>query len=404
MNHKPSTHPVHRTGFALRAVAVAALAVACSGSWALGLGRMAVQSALGENLRAEIDVTNITPEEAASLRVRVAPPEAYRAAGVDYGAVLPGTVITLANRADGRPYLRVSSDRVVQEPFVDVILELTWASGRLVREYTMLLDPPSTRTAVTPAPAPASPVISAAPAPAPSTATAPRPAPEQAPRAASPAAPAARTAHGGGACRAKAIGPGRGDWRRIPRERRRYAVTHRCAHAAYGCFARSDARRAVAQQLAGVHRQQHESAEGGRGADRAVRRRGQGNRRRRGQAVDPGAERRFRGLPPAPGQRCAGCQDQRTCAAGDRQGPGQGRRQEGTDCGQPGPAHPVAGWREGWRRSQQGLQGSRNEGAVRARGRVGAQRRRLEEAQGRHRVGRIEAASDSGRAGETRSG
>ena len=126
--------------------------LAAPGSWALGLGRMAVQSALGENLRAEIDITSITPEEAASLRVRVAPPEAYRAAGVDYGAVLPGTVITLANRADGRPYLRVASDRVVQEPFVDVILELTWASGRLVREYTMLLDPPSTRTAVTPAP------------------------------------------------------------------------------------------------------------------------------------------------------------------------------------------------------------------------------------------------------------
>ena len=185
MNHKPSTHPVHRTGFALRAVAIAALAVAYSGSWALGLGRLAVQSSLGENLRAEIDVTSITPEEASSLRVRVAPPEAYRAAGVDYGAALPGTVVTLATRADGRPYLRVSNDRVVQEPFVDVILELTWASGRLVREYTMLLDPPSTRSAATPSPVPVAPVISAAPLTA--------PAPEQAPRAAS-LAPAPRPA------------------------------------------------------------------------------------------------------------------------------------------------------------------------------------------------------------------
>ncbi len=136
----------------MRSVAAAALILATSGSWALGLGRMAVQSALGESLRAEIDVTSITPEEASSLRVRIAPPEAYRAAGVDYGLVLSGTQVTLARRADGRPYLRIVSDRVVQEPFVDVILELSWASGRLVREYTMLLDPPTARTAAAPAP------------------------------------------------------------------------------------------------------------------------------------------------------------------------------------------------------------------------------------------------------------
>ena len=184
----------------MRAVAVAALVLAASGSWALGLGRMAVQSALGETLRAEIDITSITPEEASSLRVRIAPPDAYRAAGVDYGAVLPGTQVTLARRADGRSYLRVVSDRVVQEPFVDVILELSWASGRLVREYTMLLDPPAARQAAAPAPAPVSPVIAAAPPAAPAAAAQPpratnpattAPAPHAPAPAASPAAPAA---------------------------------------------------------------------------------------------------------------------------------------------------------------------------------------------------------------------
>ena len=171
MNTIHSTYPDRRRGrFALSAVAAATLALAASGSWALGLGRMAVQSALGENLRAEIDVTSITPEEASSLRVRIAPPDAYRAAGVDYSAALPGTQVTLARRADGRPYLRVSSDRAVQEPFVDVILELNWSSGRLVREYTMLLDPPTTRTAAAPPPAPAvAPAISAAPTPPPTS-------------------------------------------------------------------------------------------------------------------------------------------------------------------------------------------------------------------------------------------
>ena len=112
-------------------------------AWALGLGRLAVQSALGETLQAEIDVTSLSAEEASNLRVRIASPDAYRAAGVDYNAVLPGTVASLQRRADGRPFLKLTSDRPVQEPFVDVILELSWSTGRLVREYTLLLDPPT---------------------------------------------------------------------------------------------------------------------------------------------------------------------------------------------------------------------------------------------------------------------
>jgi pilus assembly protein FimV len=109
--------------FALTSVAAAALSLAVPAAFALGLGKLAVQSALGEALRAEIDVTSISAEEASNLRVRVAPPESYRAAGVDYNAVLPGTTVALQRRSDGRPYLRIASDRSVQEPFVDVILE-----------------------------------------------------------------------------------------------------------------------------------------------------------------------------------------------------------------------------------------------------------------------------------------
>ena len=102
-----------------------------------------MQSALGEVLRAEIEVTSLTPEEQASLRIRVAPPEAYRAAGVDYNPVLPSTRAPFERRADGRLFVRLVSDRGVQEPFVDVILEISWATGRLVREYTLLFDPPA---------------------------------------------------------------------------------------------------------------------------------------------------------------------------------------------------------------------------------------------------------------------
>ncbi|WP_284615165.1 FimV/HubP family polar landmark protein [Aquabacterium humicola] len=189
-----------RTALAL--AAAAALGSPVVDAWALGLGRLNVQSALGESLRAEIDITTLTPEEASTLSVRIASPDAYRAAGVEYNSALAGAQAVLARRPDGRPYLRVQTDRAVQEPFVDVILELTWANGRLVREFTLLIDPPTSRQAppvqaqapVAPsmAPAPAAPApapTAAAPAPAPRApapppvAAAPRPAPAPAPAA-----------------------------------------------------------------------------------------------------------------------------------------------------------------------------------------------------------------------------
>ncbi len=153
---------------------------------ALGLGRLSVKSALGESLRAEIEVTAMTPEEAANLRIRVAPPESYRAANVDYNPVLPSTKAVLERRPDGRQFVRLTSDRGVQEPFVDVILEISWATGRLVREYTLLFDPPVTARA-TPAPATA-PTAQAPANTAPMVSTAPTAPP---PARASNASPAA---------------------------------------------------------------------------------------------------------------------------------------------------------------------------------------------------------------------
>lgn len=161
--------------FALKGVAFAAACLWGAHAWALGLGRLTVTSALGETLRAEIDITSMTPEEASSLRLRVAPPESFRAAGVEYNPALAGAQVQVARRGDGRQILRVTGDRAVLEPFVDVIIEATWTNGRLVREYTMLFDPP-TRTAAAPAPAPAAaPVLSPAPVPAEPVARAPAP-------------------------------------------------------------------------------------------------------------------------------------------------------------------------------------------------------------------------------------
>ena len=183
MEHRPT----FAARFALKGVALAIAALWGSQAFALGLGRLNVLSALGESLKAEIEVTSLSPEEAASLKLRVATPDAYRAAGVEYNPILPTAQVQVQRRADGRAYLRVSSDRAVLEPFVDVIIEANWSSGRLVREYTMLFDPPTARTAQAPAPAVA-PVFAPppAPAPAPAVAAAPAPRPAPAPRAVAP--------------------------------------------------------------------------------------------------------------------------------------------------------------------------------------------------------------------------
>ena len=131
---------------------MATAAAAVLGLWgshasALSLGRLVVLSALGEPLRAEIDIPDINAEEATSLKTSVASSEAYRTAGMDYNVLMSGLQISLQKRPDGRSYLRISSDRAVNEPYVDLILEASWSSGRIVRDYTMLFDPPNLKPA-----------------------------------------------------------------------------------------------------------------------------------------------------------------------------------------------------------------------------------------------------------------
>lgn len=141
-----------------RKTAVASLVVAlfglpASSAFALALGRITVLSALGEPLRAEIDVPQITADEAASFRSVIALPEAFRAAGLEFNPALTGLQISLQRRADGSSFIRLATDRVVSEPFVDLILETSWASGKIVRDYTVLLDPPALRSRAPIAPA-----------------------------------------------------------------------------------------------------------------------------------------------------------------------------------------------------------------------------------------------------------
>lgn len=112
---------------------------------AAGLGRLTVQSGLGQPLQAEVEITALGQEEIGSLSARLASPEAFRQAGLEYNPALSGLRFAIERRPNGGAVVRVTSSQPVNEPFVDLLVELNWDSGRFVREYTFLLDPPELR-------------------------------------------------------------------------------------------------------------------------------------------------------------------------------------------------------------------------------------------------------------------
>ena len=152
-----------------------AAALAAAGSvQALGLGRLTVESGLGQPLSARIDLTSATRDELDSLTARVADPSLYRQNNLQFQAALARTRVVVEQGPSG-PYLRVTSPTSVNEPYLDLVVEVSWASGRVVRSYTFLLDPPGVSvqapvepvapargTRTTPAAAPTAPVATAA--------------------------------------------------------------------------------------------------------------------------------------------------------------------------------------------------------------------------------------------------
>ena len=171
-NHSSST--MHRWKITALAAAVAAFGLYSGEASALALGKINVKSALGEPLRAEIEVQQITAAEADSLQVKTASSAVFRSQGMDYSGTASGIKAQLQRRANGTAVIVLSSQRPVNDPFVDYVVDANWNSGQVVRSYTMLFDPPSSKraeAAVTTAPQITS---AAAPAPVP---VAPRPAP-----------------------------------------------------------------------------------------------------------------------------------------------------------------------------------------------------------------------------------
>ena len=189
---------------------------------ALGLGAIDVKSALNQPLNAEIQVIQASDGEAADLAVDLAKAEDFARIGIDRARIAVPLTFEVGENTRGETVITVTSNEPVREPYLSFLLDVNWSKGRLLREYTVLLDPPvmasarsgslasapATRVAPAPRPEPLRPAPAAAepappaptppiaqvappPAPTPAPVAAPTPAPAPAPVAAAPAPAAA---------------------------------------------------------------------------------------------------------------------------------------------------------------------------------------------------------------------
>jgi pilus assembly protein FimV len=108
---------------------------------ALGLGEIHVDSALNEPLAAEIDIVGATAEELAGLTATVANRETFLKFGADRPAFLNSAVFKVAHDVRGRPVLSIRSTESFSEPLVNLVLDLRWHTGEVIRQYSLLLDP-----------------------------------------------------------------------------------------------------------------------------------------------------------------------------------------------------------------------------------------------------------------------
>ena len=120
-----------------------ALALTSSPLLAMGLGQIQVRSQLGQPLVAEIPLSVDSPAEATSLQVSMAPAKDFQRAGISLNQMAVPLQFTVATNARGERVIRVTTVDPVREPYLDFLLQVNWSNGRLLREYTVLLDPPN---------------------------------------------------------------------------------------------------------------------------------------------------------------------------------------------------------------------------------------------------------------------
>jgi pilus assembly protein FimV len=122
--------------------ALALLLVLPSAAFALGLGDIRLLSPLNAPLDAEIELVDVTPEELNGLQAQVASRDTFARYGLEWPVFMSGVQVRTTRTADGHQIIKVKSTDSITEPFITLLIEVNWSRGKLVREYTMLLDPP----------------------------------------------------------------------------------------------------------------------------------------------------------------------------------------------------------------------------------------------------------------------
>jgi pilus assembly protein FimV len=142
-----------RSPIALSSALAVALALAAGPAAALGLGQIQVKSQPGQPLVAEIPIISSDPAELQGLQVQLASPETFSRVGLEPPqGVVSSLRFEPALDDRGHPVIRVTSPVPVQQPLLTFLLEVDWGEGRLVREYSALLDTPRTVSAPLQAP------------------------------------------------------------------------------------------------------------------------------------------------------------------------------------------------------------------------------------------------------------
>ena len=129
---------------------------------ALSLGRLQVQSFLGESLRAELELRDVSEADAKSFKAEVSPAATFKALGLEYQSAYTELAFNLQLLPEGRAVLKISGSRPVAVNFIELVFDFSWASGRTTRDFTLLIMPPATPGPV----APVAPAVQEAPAPA----------------------------------------------------------------------------------------------------------------------------------------------------------------------------------------------------------------------------------------------
>lgn len=114
-----------------------------SAAWALGLGDIQLMSKLNEPLRARIPMVSVGDLNQEQILAKIASMEDFERAGIDYNFQLNQIQFKPVIRDDGSAYLELTTKTPLKEPLLDLLVDVSWPTGRIQREYAILLDPPT---------------------------------------------------------------------------------------------------------------------------------------------------------------------------------------------------------------------------------------------------------------------